>query len=131
MVFTSTAVAESLSVEPVRLISKKNISISANTYLLCRNSITIGNDCAISWDCQIMDTDFHQLSDKQGDLIQDASVVIGNHVLICSKATILKGVTIGDHAIVAANSVVTRDVPAGCIVAGNPARIIKNEVYWK
>lgn len=52
-------------------------------------------------------------------------------VWICAKATILKGVTIGDGAIVAAGAVVTKDMPAYSLVAGNPARVIKENVIWK
>lgn len=50
---------------------------------------------------------------------------IGNHVNIGWGAVISPGITIGDHVIVGANAVVTKDVPDGCIVAGNPAKIIK------
>ncbi len=75
--------------------------------------------------CQIMDSDFHEIWDEDSEQIKDTSVVIGNHVLVCSKVTILKGVKIGNNVIIAANSVVTRDVPNGCVAAGNPARIIK------
>lgn len=52
-------------------------------------------------------------------------VVIGANVWIGDKATILPGVTIGDGAVIAANSVVTKDVPAYSVAAGNPAKIIK------
>lgn len=52
-------------------------------------------------------------------------VVIGNNVWIGDKATILPGVIIGDGVIVGANSVVTKDIPDYCIVAGNPAKVIK------
>lgn len=58
-------------------------------------------------------------------VVSKGPVVIGNNVWIGDKATILSGVTIGDGAIVAANSVVTKDVPAYSVVAGNPARIIR------
>ena len=108
-----------------------NTSIAANSYLLSRSRIAIGSDCAISWDVQIMDTDFHDIADGKSEPVKDAPVVIGNHVLICSKATILKGVSIGNNSIIAANAVVTRDVPDGCIAAGNPARIIKENTDWK
>lgn len=50
---------------------------------------------------------------------------IGNFVYIGYGAVILPGVTVGDNCVVGANAVVTRDVPSGNIVAGNPARIIR------
>ncbi len=53
---------------------------------------------------------------------ETAPIKIGRNVWVGAKATILMGVTIGDNAIVGANSVVTRDVPAGATVAGAPAR---------
>ena len=53
-------------------------------------------------------------------------IVIGDWVYIGSGSLIMPGVTIGNHALVAAGSVVTRSVPSGMIVAGNPARIIGN-----
>jgi maltose O-acetyltransferase len=51
-------------------------------------------------------------------------VILEDNVWVGSRTTILKGVTIGKDAVVAAGSVVTRDVPAGAIVAGNPAKLI-------
>lgn len=54
-------------------------------------------------------------------------MIIGNNVWIGDKATILPNVSIGNGAIIAANSVVTKDVPEYCIVAGNPAKIIKQK----
>lgn len=53
------------------------------------------------------------------------TIKIGNKVWIGGNAIILPGVTIGDEAVIAAGSVVTKDVPAKCVVAGSPARIIK------
>ncbi|EAY28232.1 alpha/beta hydrolase fold domain-containing protein [Microscilla marina] len=55
-------------------------------------------------------------------------VKIGNHVWINPFATILKGVTIGDGAIIAAHAVVTKDVPAYSMVAGNPAKVVQTGV---
>ena len=52
-------------------------------------------------------------------------VVIGNDVWLGACSVIMSGVTIGNGAVVGANSVVTKDVPDYCVVAGNPARIIK------
>lgn len=58
-------------------------------------------------------------------LFSKGPVIIGKNVWIGDKATILPGVTIGDGSIIGANSVVTKDVPAYSVVAGNPAKIIK------
>lgn len=52
-------------------------------------------------------------------------VKIGNNVWIGGRAVIVPGVTIGDNAVIAAGAVVTKDVPAGAVVGGNPAKIIK------
>ena len=57
-----------------------------------------------------------------------ASIYIGRNVWIGEYSRICKGVTIGDNSIVAANSVVTKNVPANCIVAGNPAKIVKKDI---
>ena len=55
-------------------------------------------------------------------------MTIGNYVWVGENSRICKGVTIGDNAIIAANSVVTKDVPANSIAAGNPARIVKTNL---
>lgn len=57
-----------------------------------------------------------------------APVKIGENCWIGRNVSIMKGVTIGDNSVVAANSVVTKDVPANCIVAGNPAKVVKTDI---
>src|SRR3546814_7623079 len=52
-------------------------------------------------------------------------VTLGRNVWIGGAAVILPGVSIGDNAVIGAGSVVTKDVPAGCVVAGNPAKMIR------
>ena len=75
-------------------------------------------------------TDFDTLHEApiKRKLYTKGPVIIGNNVWIGDKATILGGVTIGDGAVIAANSVVTKDVPAYSVVGGNPARVIKRGV---
>lgn len=62
------------------------------------------------------------------NVISKGPVIIGKNVWVGDKATILPNVIIGDGAVIAANSVVTKDVPPYSVVAGNPARIIKQNI---
>jgi acetyltransferase-like isoleucine patch superfamily enzyme len=90
----------------------------------CVRAIRIGTD-AILADARIMDTDFHSIHRdrrRKSAPIQVAPVVIGENVWIAAGAAVLRGVTIGDDSVVAFGSVVTKDVPPGTIVGGNPAR---------
>jgi acetyltransferase-like isoleucine patch superfamily enzyme len=103
-------------------------AIGDRTEIHSGQSVEIGDRCAVSWDCCIMDRDYHKLcSDKE----VFAPVKICDDVWIGCHAVILKGVTIGKGSVVAAGSVVTKDVPEGVIVGGNPAIIIKENIYWK
>ncbi len=92
-------------------------------------TISIGHDTMIAPNCVITDSDFHALWPAETRHIEpaferDADVVIGAHVWIGMNSLILKGVAVGDGAIIAAGSVVVRDVPAGCVVAGVPAKVV-------
>lgn len=106
--------------------------INAGTQLRCMERIVIGPSCAIGRNVLIMDFDAHEITYADGTKNRiTAPITIGAHVWIGAGATILKGVTIGDNAVIGAGSVVTRDVPANTIVAGNPARIIRENIQWK
>ena len=100
--------------------------IADDFHVECLTAVNIGHDVAIARCVTIMDTDHHALT---GARTREGPVQIGNHVWIGANATILKNVTIGDGAVVAAGSIVTRDVAAGALVAGVPARFIRN-VEW-
>lgn len=102
--------------------------VNSDTKIRCKKHISIGNNVAISHDVLIMDFDGHSINAGKDTGIP---IIIGNNVWIGSKAIILKGVTIGDGAIIAAGSVVTKEVPSGTIVAGNPAKVIKSNCTWR
>ena len=107
--------------------------------LWAKERITIGNFVNIGGDCIIMDSDAHNLDWRIRDSLEMvapkvsldnhtakcAPIVIEEHVLIGARSIILKGVTIGHGAVIGAGSVVVKDVPANCIAAGNPCRVIK------
>lgn len=109
------------------------IRIGSRTYIGDRTeihagkSVTIGDGCDISWDVTIMDRDYHKLGTEKEEF---KPVTIGNRVWIGCHAIILKGVQVGDGAVIAAGSVVTKDVPGAALVAGNPARVIREGVEW-
>ena len=104
------------------------VSVGDRTQIHVGREVSIGDGTLISWDCVIMDRDYHAVG---VDVETAAPVRIGKHVLIGCRSIILKGVTIGAGAVVAAGSVVTHDVPSGTLVGGNPARIIKENISWK
>lgn len=96
------------------------------------NKITIGNGLLTGRFVYIGDNAHGGLSEEESTippvkrcLKSKGEIRIGNNVWVGDKATILGGVLIGDNVIIAANSVVTKNVPSNCIVAGAPAKIIK------
>lgn len=105
--------------------------INTNTVINCFKYIEIGQGSVISDDVRIQDSDNHFVVENGVKKENSKAIIIGNHVWIGKNVLILKGVHIGDGAIVAAGSVVVKDVPSACLVAGNPARIIKTSVKWQ
>ena len=96
--------------------------------LSCWQRISIGNDCAFGERVTVRDSDEHRVTGGSGP---SAPVCIGNHVWIGSGATVLRGVTVGDGAVIAAGAVLTRDAPARSLVAGVPAKVIREDVDWE
>ncbi len=103
-----------------------------NCALTVAEQVQIGNHCLLAGGVRIADFDGHPLDANQrraGATCATASVLpvtLGDDVWIGHGAIILKGVTIGDRAVIGARAVVTHDVPADTVVAGNPARIVRN-----
>lgn len=96
----------------------------------CFQQITIGSGCAISWNTNILDTNAHELSIGGQPRPRSGPVTIGDQVWIGTGATVLAGVTIGAGAVVAAGSVVAAAVPGRTLAAGNPARVVREDVSW-
>ncbi|MCB1130455.1 MAG: acyltransferase [Verrucomicrobiae bacterium] len=96
----------------------------SSSQIIATVGIEIGESTAIGAGCLICDSDMHEIPLGSQNPVKSAPIRIGRNVFIGARSIILKGVTIGDGAVIGAGAVVTRDVPAGAIAAGNPARII-------
>lgn len=122
-------------------------SVGQSTFI-CKDSIVLEDNIFVSWGCMFADHDFHSLdykdrrqdfdqilenvkqqknlnNNKNWDTVNSAPIRICSDAWIGMNCIIMKGVTVGRGAIVAANSVVTKDVPPFTIVAGNPAKVVK------
>jgi maltose O-acetyltransferase len=105
------------------------VRIGANCSIRAAKKVTIGRDCLIAPWVRIADYNGHPLrpglkragAPTPPDEVEP--VTVGDNVWIGENAFIQKGVRIGNDSIVGANSVVTKDVPVGTIVMGNPARV--------
>jgi acetyltransferase-like isoleucine patch superfamily enzyme len=110
------------------LIIGSHCSINYWTVISVEQRVEIGDHCAIAGKTMIFDNSSHGIHFENGrQMTRDdvAPVKIEDHVWIGTGSLILKGVTIGKGAVVGAASVVTKDIPPRTIVAGNPARIVK------
>jgi maltose O-acetyltransferase len=96
--------------------------------LQAASAITVGDDCILG-SCTIVDTDHHSVEVNRreaGARVATAPIVIGRNVWVAGAAAVLKGVSIGDDSVVGYGAVVSSDVAAGVVVAGNPARVVRN-----
>lgn len=125
MTFSSRYSAEpTLQIESGSFLGHNCAMTIARSIHIGRNSLVAGNVRISDFDGHPLDADLRRRGEPAA--ADDAHPVsIGNDVWIGQGAVILKGVTIGDRAVVGARAVVTADVPADVVVAGNPARIVK------
>lgn len=103
----------------------KRIFINSGCKVQDQGGVSIGDDTLIGHNVVIATLN-HDLAPSRRADMHPAPVAIGRNVWIGSNATILPGVHIGDDAVVAAASVVTKDVPAGAVVVGSPARVVRS-----
>ena len=105
--------------------------IIANTTFIIMHKLTIGDNCAISWDCQFLDEDFHEIQ-YLGKKTNQKSIEIGNNVWIGCGVKIYKGTFIPDNCVIASNSIVKGVFTCeNTLIGGNPAKVIKENIEWK
>jgi len=137
---THVYVWTAFNIEPSGRVDVGQDSVLVGAVFMCAERITIGQRVTVSYNVTIADSDFHPIGLKErridavanapfGDKsrrpdVQTAPIDIEDDVWIGIGAIILKGVRIGRGARIGAGSVVTRDVPSGASVVGNPGRLV-------
>jgi acetyltransferase-like isoleucine patch superfamily enzyme len=102
------------------------VFVNSGVVIMSVLEVTVGDDVALANEVYVMDTDSHGI---EGRKVKDAPVRIGAGSWVGARALVLPGVTIGSRCVIAAGSVVSRDVPDETLVAGNPARVVRELVY--
>lgn len=115
------------------IIFGRDVRINSTCHIGCIDRVEIGDQTLIGSHVMITDHSHGQNSKDELNchpserrLYSKGPVIIGKRCWICENAVVLPGVKIGDEAVIAANSVVTKDVPARVVVAGNPAKVVKH-----
>ena len=117
-----------------KLVFGDRFYITSSSTIITFEKIVFGDDVLVSWDCLFMDTDFHYVIEKESKqkLIRNKEIIVGSHVWIGCRSTILKSSVLLDDTVVASNSVITKKIDNGSVLlAGNPAKIKKTNITWK
>ena len=109
-----------------RLQVGEGVFINYGCSIAVNELVRLGNRCSIGTHVIIMDNDFHQVDPRLREQTPpSAPVILEEHVWLGARVTVLKGVTIGHDSVIGAGSVVTHDIPACCVAAGVPAKVIR------
>jgi acetyltransferase-like isoleucine patch superfamily enzyme len=95
--------------------------------------VHVGQRCLIASETIFMTSDMHSIFDQQtGQRINPArSIVLGDDVWLGAEAAVMKGAKIGAGSAVGFRSIVTGEIPPGCVAAGTPARVLRESVRWR
>lgn len=109
----------------------RNSGIRGVTFIVKDGKITVGSNCMFGYGILLRNNDGHKILDSEGNVTNPPrDVTLQDHVWLCERCSILKGVTIGSDSVIAFGAVVTKDCPPNSIMAGNPARVVKENINW-
>lgn len=133
LVIRATQVPVELGAGPDgQLVLGDDVFLNSGVNLYAARSVVIGSRCHLGDGVAVADTAHHEVEPGAGVPVRD--VVIGDDVWLARNALVLPGVRIGDGSVVAAGAVVTADVPPRTLVAGVPAKPVRNlrhEPGWR
>ena len=106
--------------------------LTKNVEINCKKEIVFGNNCLLSWNINILDTDFHFIQQDDNIINEDESIILKDNIWIGCEVVILKGTTICSDIIIGAGSLLNKHYnESNCIYAGNPVKVVKKNVSWK
>ena len=110
-----------------------DFNMTAESTIVCAKEIRFGNDCLLSWDILVMDTDEHPLYNKDNERINpDKAIQVGDHVWIGCKCVLLKGAVVPDNTVVAAGTLLTSSFSGEHqVIGGNPPTVLKHDIRWE
>jgi acetyltransferase-like isoleucine patch superfamily enzyme len=108
-----------------KLVIKDNVIISPGVRISAAAYISIDSNCMIASGVYITDSDWHGIYDRVS-LGHPKPVQLEQNVWIGDSAIVCKGVLIGENSIIGAGAVVVSNIPANCVAAGNPAKVLKH-----
>lgn len=136
IIFTGKAdIARGMSIavhENGTIVFGEDFKANQNLMILCKKNITFGNHVLCGWNVTFRDHDGHEIYDNSKVLLNpDKEILVGSDVWIGANANLYKGAVIGDGSIIGGNSLVTGVVPDQSVVAGSPAKVIKQNITWQ
>lgn len=125
LLFNQTVRTELVAQPGGRIEVGDGVFLNYGVSLSAHQRVTIGDGCQIGSYACLMDNDYHQVADRSKPA-ESAPIVLKNNVWLAVRVIVLKGVTIGANSVIGAGSVVTKDIPANCLAAGVPAKVIRS-----
>jgi acetyltransferase-like isoleucine patch superfamily enzyme len=105
--------------------------VNPNSLFIVMHRLEVGDGTVISWNCQFIDDDFHNLRDPGRPAAGEHDIRVGEHVWIGCNVIVLKGSIIPNGCVVAAGSIVTQPFEEeNCLIAGTPARVVRSGIAW-
>ncbi len=112
---------------------KSNTGVRGVEFNLNNANIIVGEQCMFGYGILLRNHDSHKVIDLKNNIITNhpKDIILGKHIWIAQNVTILKGSSIGDNSIIGLGSVVTKGCSSGSILAGNPAKVVKENISWE